>query len=143
MLYKNKYTRKDGATMVEQDLREGSKKFTEAYNQGDAAATADHYTEDAKLLPPNREMVSGKRAIQEFWKGAMDAGVQRIELETAEVGYDGDVGYVRGISNVTIRMEDGKEVTDKGKYLVILKRQSDGSWKVAFDIWNSDSPPHP
>ena len=66
---------KEGVDMVEQALSEGSRSFAEAYNRGDAAAAADHYTEDAVLLPPNREMVSGKRAIQEFWKTAMDVGV--------------------------------------------------------------------
>jgi ketosteroid isomerase-like protein len=34
--------------------------------------------------------------------------------------------------------EGGKLMTDKGKYLVVMKHQSDGSWKVAVDIWNSD-----
>jgi len=129
--------------MVEQAMSEGTRRFVEAYNRGDAAAAADGYTEDAKLLPPNREMVSGKRAIQEFWKTAMDMGVRRINLETVEVGYDGNVGYVRGVSTVTIQPEGGREMTERGKYLVALKRQADGSWKVAVDIWNSDLPPQP
>ena len=126
--------------MVEQRLREGTKRFSEAYNRGDAAAAADHYTEDAKLLPSNREMVSGKQAIQEFWEMAMAAGVRRVDLEAVEVGFDGNLGYVRGVSTVTIQPEGGQEMINKGKYLVILKRQADDSWKVAVDIWNSDSP---
>ncbi len=126
--------------MVEQAIRDGGRRFVEAYNRGDAAAAADHYTEDAKLLPPNLEMVSGKEAIRGFWKTAMDMGVRRINLETEEVGYDGDLAYVRGVSTVTIQPEGGQEVTHRGKYLVALKRQADGSWKVAVDIWNSDLP---
>ena len=66
---------KGGVDIVEQALSEVSRSFAEAYNRGDAAAAADHCTEDAKVLPANREMVSGKRAIQEFWKTAMDVGV--------------------------------------------------------------------
>jgi ketosteroid isomerase-like protein len=31
-------------------------------------------------------------------------------------------------------------VEDRGKYLEIWKRQADGSWKVALDIFNSDLP---
>jgi ketosteroid isomerase-like protein len=34
----------------------------------------------------------------------------------------------------------GASVEDHGKYLVILKRQSDGSWKMARDMDNSDRP---
>ncbi len=129
--------------MVEPAMSEGAKRFVEAYNRGDLAALVDIYTEDAKILPPNQEMVSGKRAIQEFWKTAMNMGVRRINLEPAEVDYDGNVGYERGVSTVTIQPEGGREMTQRGKYLVALKRQADGSWKVAVDIWNSDLPSQP
>ena len=129
--------------MVEQTLRDGTRRFMEAYHRGDAAAAADFYTEDAKILPPNMEMVSGKEAIQEFWKTAMSMGVRRINLETVELGYDGDLAYERGVSTVTIQPEGGQERTERGKYLVVLKRQADGSWKLAVDIWNSDLPPQP
>ena len=129
--------------MVEQELRDGTRMFLEAYHRGDTAAVADFYTEDAKVLPANMEMVSGKQAIQEFWKNAMDMGVRMINLETAEMGYDGNLAYERGVSTVTIQPEGGPERTERGKYLVVLTRQADGSWKLAVDIWNSDSPLQP
>ena len=129
--------------MVEQELRDGTRMFMEAYHRGDTEAVADFYTEDAKILSPNMEMVSGKQAIQEFWKTSIDMGVRRINLETAEMGYDGKLAYERGVSTVTIQPEGGQERTERGKYLVVLKRQDDGSWKIAVDIWNSDSPPQP
>jgi ketosteroid isomerase-like protein len=33
--------------------------------------------------------------------------------------------------------------TDEGKYIEVLKRQADGSWKIAYDIWNPNAPPAP
>jgi ketosteroid isomerase-like protein len=39
-----------------------------------------------------------------------------------------------------IAPEGGQTMSDKGKYLVVMKLQSNGSWKVAVDIWNSDLP---
>ena len=126
--------------MVEQAIRDGGRRFVEAYNRGDAAGAADFYAEDAKILPPNMEMVSGKEAIRGFWKTAMDMGMRRINLEIAEMGYDGNLAYERGVSTVTIQPEGGQEVTVRGKYIVVLKRQADGSWKLAVDIWNSDQP---
>jgi uncharacterized protein (TIGR02246 family) len=126
--------------MVEQTIRDNTKGYVEAYNRGDAAAAADFYTEDAKVLANNMEMVSGKQAIQEFWKTAMEMGVKKMNLETVEVGYDGNLAYERGVSIVNIEPEGEQARTEKGKYLTVLKRQPDGSWKVAVDIWNSDSP---
>ena len=124
--------------MVEQNLRDDTKRYVEAYSRGDAAAVADFYTEDAKILPPNMEMVSGKQAIQEFWKTAMEMGVKQINLETAEVVYDGNLAYERGVSIATIEPKGEQARTERGKYLVVRKRQPDGSWKAAVDIWNSD-----
>ena len=34
----------------------------------------------------------------------------------------------------------GEPTEDSGKWLGILKRQPNGSWKVHRDIWNSDKP---
>jgi len=37
-----------------------------------------------------------------------------------------------------IRQDGGEPEQDSSKYIEIWKRQADGSWKVAFDIFNSD-----
>ena len=129
--------------MVEQAIRDNTKGYVEAYNRGDPAAAAGFYTEDAKILANNMEMVSGRQAIQEFWKTAMEMGVKKMNLETVEVGYDGNLAYERGVSIVDIEPKGEQARTEKGKYLIVLKRQPDGSWKVAVDIWNSDSPAQP
>ena len=31
--------------------------------------------------------------------------------------------------------------TEEGKYIEVLKRQDDGSWNIAYDIWNPNAPP--
>jgi ketosteroid isomerase-like protein len=33
-----------------------------------------------------------------------------------------------------------KPVTDKGKYLIAYKKQTDGTWKVVADMESSDMP---
>ena len=30
---------------------------------------------------------------------------------------------------------------EKGKYVEVMKKQGDGSWKIVYDIWNQDAPP--
>jgi len=34
----------------------------------------------------------------------------------------------------------GKPGKDRGKYLEIFRKQTDGTWKCIRDIWNSDLP---
>jgi len=36
--------------------------------------------------------------------------------------------------------EGGPPVQDVGKGVHVYRRQTDGSWKLAQDIWNSDNP---
>ena len=33
----------------------------------------------------------------------------------------------------------GEAVSDSGKYVVVWKHESDGSWKLAVDIWNTNA----
>ena len=66
--------------------------------------------------------------------------MRRISFKGVETGCDGNLAYERGIINMDIVPEGGQAMTDKGKYLVVMKRQADSSWKVAVDIWNSDLP---
>jgi hypothetical protein len=40
-------------------------------------------------------------------------------------------------------MTNGKPIGDKGKFVEIVKKQADGSWKCINDIWNSDHCLHP
>ena len=59
-------------------------------------------------------------------------------VEKAEVADSGDLGYSTGSYSASFG-----EITDKGKYLTIWRKQQDGSWKVIEDIFNSDLPTGP
>ena len=124
--------------MIEQEIRDVTKRFAKAYNRGDIAAAVEFYTKDAKFLHPNTEIVSGKQAIREFFEAGRAFGLRRINFESVEIGYDGNLAYERGVINMDIEPEGGQAMTDTGKYVVVMKRQADGQWKVAVDIWNSD-----
>ena len=90
-----------------------------------------------RSLPPNMPMVSGKAAIQDFWKFAMEMGVH-LNLEAVELVVDGSTAYERGVATMTTRSGAGETKISKGKYVTVMRRQSDGSWKLVLDIWNSD-----
>ena len=126
--------------MVQQAIEDTDARFVEAYNRGDVASVAALYTDDAVLLPPNLETLRGRQAIQEFWNGARQMGVREVMLQTVSVEDSGHLAYEIGAYTLQIQPEGGEATTDKGKYMVIWKRQADGSWKLAVDIWNTNSP---
>ena len=105
-------------------------RYVAASNRGDAEALAALYADDAMLLPPDHEPIRGRQAIGEFWRQGTDEG---LEVTTLTVEVDGDVGYLVGRYNLPPTDE---EPADSGKYVMCLKRQRDGSWKLTADIWN-------
>ena len=115
-----------------------TKQFIEAFNKGDAAAVANMYTADARLLPPNGEMVEGRENIQKFWQGAISAGLKMVTLETVHVESQGNIAVEVGRYTSTITRA-GATTTDKGKYVVQWKREGQ-NWKLAVDIFNSNMP---
>ena len=114
--------------------------FMRGLEQGDAAAMAAVYEPDGRLLAPNTEPQQGSAAIEAFWKTIIDAGVRGALLETQTVDERDDLAVEVG--RYTLRTAaDGGEIVDVGKYVVIHRRQPDGSWRYAVDIFNSNRPP--
>ncbi|MGH8286688.1 MAG: DUF4440 domain-containing protein [Steroidobacteraceae bacterium] len=58
--------------------------------------------------------------------------------EKAVVGASGDVGYTTGTYEMT-----AEGATERGKYVTVWKKQSDGSWKVVEDIFNANETAKP
>jgi uncharacterized protein (TIGR02246 family) len=136
-----------GATAQQMDaaamrkvVAEESAKWMAAYNKGDAAGVAALYADDATVLPPNSEMVQGKQAIQDLWSSMMQTGLKEVKLTTVKVGGSGDTIYEIGQYTAKIQPQGGAGMTDPGKYIVVLKRQPEGTWKLAADIWNTSTP---
>ncbi|MGB6866086.1 MAG: hypothetical protein WBE11_10380, partial [Candidatus Aminicenantaceae bacterium] len=48
---------------VRQSIEKANVRFGEAARSGDAAVLASLYTEDARILPPNSEMIQGREGI--------------------------------------------------------------------------------
>ena len=106
-------------------------RYVAASNRGDVDALAALYAEDAVLLPPDHGPVEGREAIADFWRQGTDHG---LAIRTIRVDVQSDLGYLVG--RYTLPATD-QEPADSGKYLLCLRRQSDGTWKVTADIWNS------
>jgi uncharacterized protein (TIGR02246 family) len=109
----------------------------QAWNQGDPAKFAQVYSEDATIYPPDMEPIQGRQAIQEFWKaGGEQMGIKNLKLTTRELEVAGDWAYEQGTGEFDT---NGGQVNVK--YVVIWKKQADGSWKWHRDIWNMSPAP--
>lgn len=120
------------------DLRSAVERAISQFTQGiatrDAGLLARCYHTQARLLPPNAGPVLGLDAIEQFWRGALDMGVESLQLESQDVEEYGDMALELG----TYRLA-APGATDTGKYLVVWKLEN-GAWKMSRDMWNSSLP---
>jgi ketosteroid isomerase-like protein len=122
--------------------REGIRQFnttvTAATRNQDAAAKASVWTQNARVLPPGQEMITGRAAVQAFWQGGFDRGVYDLVLESVEITSLGEgVAYEIGRSLTRVRTADGSSIDVPGKSLCIFRREGDGVWRADVDIFNA------
>ena len=119
-------------------VQAAAKNFPAAIQAKDDAKLGAMYAEDAIAFPPNSDMLKGRAAIQAFWKGFMDAGMN-LTLEVVDTETEDNFGVEVG--KFTVLDPSGKTV-DQGKYVVVWKEGKDG-WKLYRDIWNTSMPAAP
>jgi uncharacterized protein (TIGR02246 family) len=111
-----------------------------AFNANDAAAVAATFTDDAIMMPENQAAVEGRAAIQAWYAAMFKYDVKSADTPL-EIQVAGDWAYERGNGTVTATPKSGKPITISLKYLRVIKRQADGSWKGYRLIVNSNNPP--
>ena len=122
-------------------IRQLDEDFMKAANAKEAGALVKaFYAQDAVLLPTNRPIVEGRSNIQAFLQGLIDSGFTGIKLETTRTASAGDLAYGRGRYTLSLTPPGGAPVQHAGKYVVVYRRQPNGSWRAVADIFNSDQP---
>jgi len=111
---------------------------TDRFVSGDIAGWAALYTEDGVLMPPNAPSVAGRANVLAF--GESLPKVTRFNFSGVGVDGDGNVAVGWCAFEMTVIGEDGSEVTDTGKQLVHFRRETNGNWRAARAIFNSDLP---
>jgi ketosteroid isomerase-like protein len=112
---------------------ECNRKAIEDFKKGDMLAVARGYADDATIYFPRGKKVHGREAIDRYWQSLK--GAKDWKLETVEVGGTAEAIYEVGKSSLTTAV-NGKESTYVCDYVVIWKRQKDGSYRAHTDIFN-------
>jgi uncharacterized protein (TIGR02246 family) len=116
--------------------------YQTAFNAGDAAGVAALLTADMYDMQPGMPTVVGASAVQEGLAGMFQQNNAQIEITGQKTEVSGDMGYDRGTYRTTITPKaGGAAMTEEGRYLVVLKRQADGSWKLVELMGNAPTAP--
>jgi ketosteroid isomerase-like protein len=125
---------------VEQVLRDLDADWAKAAAAKDVEQTIGYYSADAIVLPPNATGAATKDAVRNIWKDMLATPGLVITWRAAKVqlAKSGDMAWVSGAYELTMNDARGKPINDRGKYLEVWEKQTDGNWKCRADMWNSD-----
>ena len=116
---------------TEAKIAANTDRLSAALASGDGAGIAAVYVDDAFLLPPTGDVISGRDAIERFWCGGIEIGLRAVELKTLERGGAGSVRYEHGHYRMLLAGEDGHSEVERGPYVVVHVQVHDGSWRWA------------
>jgi uncharacterized protein (TIGR02246 family) len=125
-----------------EDIRAASARvyrdFSAASRRRDAQALAQLYSADARLMPPNGDVIEGNAAVLAFYCQLM-ATTKHTDLkyELLDIGAFGDTGFEAGRFTFPVKKPDGSTFLQGCKHLLVYKLVA-GVWKVHIDMW-SDS----
>jgi ketosteroid isomerase-like protein len=123
-------------------LKQWDENWAKAASAKDVDKTVSYYADDAMVQPPNGPLVTSKAGIRKVWAEllALPGFAGGWKPTKVEVARSGEIAYIAGTWEFKWNGADGKPAGDKGKYLEVVKKQADGSWKCVNDTWNSDLP---
>jgi ketosteroid isomerase-like protein len=100
------------------------------------------YTPDAAFLQPTGERITGSAALRTLFQNIMGMFNSDLTLHSEKLETSGDLAYDSGDFQETLTtIASGAKITAKGSYIIIYKRQSNGSWQIAQHAWMGTPPP--
>jgi len=118
------------------------KQYTSAAETGDLDLWISLWIANGIQMPPDTPAKIGKEQILARMKPLFDQFIIKIPITIKEVRVSGDLAFSHGTYTLSTTPKAGGETTKvTGKYLTILERQADGSWKIARDCFNYNAPP--
>ena len=98
------------------------------------------FAEDATLMPPNGAVIQGRTAFKEMLE-SFSPNFTEHNINLREIDGYGDKAYAWGNYTETFTVSGVPQpIDDVAKLMFIFRKQPDGSWLIAAEIWNSDLP---
>jgi uncharacterized protein (TIGR02246 family) len=123
-------------------MKEKLNRYAAMCHAGDLEGWLSLWTDDGIQMYPGAPSRIGKEQIRAGMKPAFDQFIMKIVvMPEIEARVFGNWGFLRGTYTLSMTPKGGGETSEfDGKYLTILQKQTDGSWKIFRDCFNSNKP---
>lgn len=120
-------------------IRGATIEWSKAAQARDLDKAVSFYADNAIQFGDRGPLVRGKKNIRKGWEQMLALPGPGLTFETTgvDVSRSDDMAWEQGTYDFATADKKGKVTDVKGKYLVVWKKQADGSWKVAADIDNT------
>lgn len=102
----------------------------DAFNSNDMRKVAAFYADDAEIVYANYT-VKGRSNLDKYWLDLKDKG-RGWKLTVVEIGGGGEFFYQLGKSNLK-HLHQGREVNSITNFVLIWRKQNDGTYKIFRD----------
>jgi ketosteroid isomerase-like protein len=132
-----------GGALSDQDkaaIQKQHEDYAQMMNAGTPAPDAvvkAYYAADATVLPPNAPATQDLALVAKMMT-APGGVAKNFKFDAVVVEGTGDLAVSNGAWEGDFVVPGGGMMHDKGKFLETWKKQADGSWKSAYDMWSSD-----
>ncbi len=123
-------------------IKEVLNKYATACNTGDFDSWITLWADDGVRMPPGAPARIGKAQIIEEMKPVFEQIIFELTIPSIEdAKVYGDFGLTHCNYTLAVTPKAGGEtiVMPDGKALTLYERQPDGSWKIAYDCFNSNT----
>ena len=132
----------DQSASAREAVRAADIAWARAFSRKDLAGYLAFVDSTASILPPNAAMVTGlagvRALVESFY--ALPGLSGTWQPTRVDASRSGDLAYSTGTYELSYGDSSGKPVSERGKYLEIWRSQSDGTWRMVIESFNSDLP---
>ncbi|MGO9852669.1 MAG: YybH family protein [Steroidobacteraceae bacterium] len=120
-------------------IRATDARWLAAARSHDLQRAVSFWSDDVYMMPPGGPAMVGKEALRRYVAGAFAIPDFSINWVTDHVwvARSGDLAYAVGTDTIRMTSPEGKPVLERNKAVAVWRKEPDGSWKCAVDIWNA------
>jgi len=129
---------KDDTSNDFSELKQTISKFYELVEEGNSTERYKLFTTNSLMLSNRGNLTIMTDSIKQAWAQWDEEWIFRIkDVEHVEIEMSGDIAYSVNQYYYTWHHKGSEPEWHKTKNVHIWRKQTDGSWKLRVDIWNS------